>query len=47
MLIQVLTARFGTLPDSTTKKVSEASAAQLEKWGTCAGTAETLDEVFE
>lgn len=47
LLIQVLTARFGDLPESASKKVSEASAAQLEKWGTRAATVKTLDEVFE
>lgn len=46
MLLQVLTARFGTLPESTVKKVREASPAQLQKWGIRAATVETLDEVF-
>lgn len=47
MLIQVLTAKFGALPESRSKQVDEASGDQLEKWGTRAATAKTLDEVFE
>jgi hypothetical protein len=46
VLIKVLTAQFGPLPGTTSEKVNEASAAELEEWATRAGTAATLDEVF-
>jgi len=46
MLIRVLTAKFGSLPESASRRVTEASRDQLDTWGTRAVTAKTLDEVF-
>lgn len=45
-LIQVLTVRFGPLPESVSQRVHEASLAQVEKWTARAVTVESLDEVF-
>lgn len=47
ILIRVLTAKFGPLPESASKKVSKASIDQLEEWTTRAATVATLDEVFD
>jgi hypothetical protein len=47
VLIQVLEARFGPLPESVSEKVHEASIAQVEKWTPRAATVATLDEVFD
>lgn len=46
LLMRVLTARFGTLPEATSEKINGASAAELETWADRAGTVATLDEVF-
>jgi predicted transposase/invertase (TIGR01784 family) len=45
-LVEVLTARFGPLPESALKTVRAASLDQMRAWTTRAVTAETLDEVF-
>ena len=45
-LVEVLTARFGPLPESVLKTVRAASLDQTRAWTTRAVTAETLDEVF-
>jgi hypothetical protein len=45
-LVEVLTARFGPLPESVLKTVRAASLDQMRAWTTHAVTAETLDEVF-
>ena len=44
-LVEVLTARFGPLPESATT-VRAASLDRIRAWTTRAVTAETLDEVF-
>lgn len=46
MLIKVLDARFGPLPESLPRKVRKASSNQLEKWAIRAATVATLDDVF-
>jgi len=45
-LVEVLTARFGPLPERVLKTVRAASLDQMRAWTTRAVTAETLDEVF-
>jgi hypothetical protein len=45
-LVEVLTARFGPLPESVLKTVRAASLDQMRAWTTRAVTAGTLDEVF-
>ncbi len=45
-LVEVLTARFGPLPESVLKTIRAASLDQMRAWTTRAVTAETLDEVF-
>lgn len=45
-LIEVLTARFGPLPEDLTRQVNEASISQLKKWTPLAATAATLHDVF-
>lgn len=47
VLIQLLTVRFGPLPESVSRKVREASSDQVEKWTSRAATVQTLDEVFD
>ena len=44
-LVQVLTIKFGTLPEEVTAKVRAASSGQLREWTARAVTAGTLDEV--
>lgn len=46
-LTQVLTVRFGPLPENMSRAVQEASSDQLERWTTRAVTVATLDEVFD
>jgi predicted transposase YdaD len=46
-LVEVLTVKFGPLPDSIPKTVHAASIDQMRAWTTRAVTAETLDEVFD
>jgi hypothetical protein len=46
-LVEVLTVKFGPLPDSVPKTVHAASIDQLRAWTTRALTAETLDKVFD
>jgi hypothetical protein len=45
-LVEVLTARFGPLPESALKTVHAASLDQMRAWTTRAVTSETLDGVF-
>jgi hypothetical protein len=45
-LVEVLTVKFGPLPDSVPKTVRAASLDQTRAWTARAVTAETLDEVF-
>jgi predicted transposase YdaD len=45
-LVEVLTAKFGPLPDSVPTTVRAASIDQMRAWTARAVTAETLDEVF-
>jgi hypothetical protein len=45
-LVQVLTVRFGSLPESVPQTVEGASSDQIEAWTARAVTAETLDQVF-
>jgi hypothetical protein len=46
-LAEVLTVKFGPLPESVTKTVRAASIDQMRSWMARALTAETLDEVFD
>ena len=45
-LVQVLTVKFGTLPEDLPAKVRAASSGQVQEWTARAITAEKLDEVF-
>ena len=45
-LVQVLTVKFGTLPEGVPAKVRTASSTQVQEWTARAVTAEKLDEVF-
>jgi hypothetical protein len=45
-LVQMLTIKFGPLPDSVTQKVHAAPGDQVQAWMARAVTAETLDQVF-
>jgi predicted transposase/invertase (TIGR01784 family) len=47
ILVEMLTTKFGPLPDSVPKTVHAASIDQMRAWTTRAVTAETLDEVFD
>ena len=44
-LVQVLTVKFGLLPESVSKAVHGASIDQVQAWTARAVTAETLDQV--
>jgi hypothetical protein len=44
--VQVLTIRFGSLPESLSQTVHEASSDQIQAWAARAVTAEALDQVF-
>jgi predicted transposase YdaD len=46
-LVQVLTVKFGPVPERMSKTVHEASSDQIQAWTTRAVTAETLDQVFD
>jgi hypothetical protein len=46
-LVQILTVKFGTLPEDVSQTVQEASSGQIQEWTTRAITAEKLDEVFD
>jgi hypothetical protein len=46
-LVEVLTVKFGPLPDSVPKTVRAASLDQMRAWTARAVTAETLDQVFD
>jgi hypothetical protein len=45
-LVQVLTVKFGPLPESVPETVHRASGDQVQAWTARAVTAETLDQVF-
>jgi hypothetical protein len=45
-LVEMLTVKFGPLPESVAKTVHAASAGQIKAWAARAVTAETLDQVF-
>jgi hypothetical protein len=45
-LVQVLTIKFGTLPEGLSGKVRAASSGQVQEWTARAITAQKLDEVF-
>jgi hypothetical protein len=45
-LVEVLTVKFGPLPESVPKTVRAASIEQMRAWTARAVTAETLDQVF-
>jgi Putative transposase, YhgA-like len=45
-LVEMLTVKFGLLPESVPKKVHAASVGQIKAWAARAVTAETLDQVF-
>jgi hypothetical protein len=45
-LVQVLTVKFGTLPEDVPAKVRAASSRQVQEWTARAVIAEKLDEVF-
>jgi hypothetical protein len=44
--VQVLTVKFGPLPESVPATVRGASSDQVQAWTARAVTAETLDQVF-
>jgi predicted transposase YdaD len=46
-LVEVLTVKFGPLPESVPKTVRAASIDQMRAWTARAVTAETLDQVFD
>lgn len=45
--MQVLTVKFGPLPESVSQTVHGASSDQIQAWTARAVTAETLDQVFD
>jgi hypothetical protein len=45
-LVEMLTVKFGSLPESVPKSVHAASIGQIKAWAARAVTAETLDQVF-
>jgi hypothetical protein len=45
-LMEMLTVKFGPLPDDVPKTVHAASIDQIKAWTARAVTAETLDQVF-
>jgi hypothetical protein len=45
-LVEMLTVKFGSLPESVPKSVHAASVSQIKAWAARAVTAETLDQVF-
>ena len=46
VLMQVLTVKFGPVPESVSQTVHGASIDQIKAWTARAVTAETLDQVF-
>jgi len=46
-LVQVLTVKFGPVPESVSQTVHGASSDQIQVWTARAVTAETLDQVFD
>jgi predicted transposase YdaD len=47
LLVQLLEARFGTVPRWASDRVARATTAQLDRWGRRVLTAETVDQVLE
>jgi hypothetical protein len=47
LLLQLLTRRFGPVPDGARERIDAASKEQLERWFERVLDAESLDEVFE
>ena len=45
-LVEMLTVKFGPIPDSVAQMVGAASIGQIKAWAARAVTAETLDQVF-
>ena len=46
-LVEMLTVKFGPLPDSVQKTVHAASIDQIKAWAARAITAETLNQVLD
>jgi predicted transposase/invertase (TIGR01784 family) len=46
-LVEMLTVKFGPLPESVPQTVHAASSAQIKAWAARAVTADTLDQVFD
>ena len=46
MLLHLLTARFGPLPETVTARVKKAGPADLERWGEALLAASSLVEIF-
>jgi hypothetical protein len=46
LLTQLLTTRFGPLPDPVVTRLHQASESELSSWADRVLTARTLDEVF-
>jgi hypothetical protein len=46
-LVEMLTVKFGPLPDSVPKTVHAASTSEIKAWAARAVTADTLDQVFD
>ena len=46
-LVEMLTVKFGPLPDSVPQTVHAASTGQIKAWAARAVTADTLDQVFD
>ena len=46
MLLKLLTARFGALPDAVVTRIHQADAARLDGWATRMATASSLEEVL-
>jgi predicted transposase YdaD len=46
LLLRLLVRRFGTLPDSVTRRVAGASSEEIERWFDRAVDAASLDDVF-
>lgn len=47
LLTQLLTQRFGELPEWVNRKLTDASSEQIESWSSQLFTAESLEQVFD
>jgi len=45
-IVQVLTVKFGALPEDVPGRVRAAASEQIQEWTVRAVTADTLDQVF-